>query len=310
MRRPAVRLEHRNAHVELLVVGSGHDGFYPARTPRRAGNASCSSSSIGRRRGAGGDFRAEGVTYLTRATALGLYDDGYVTVFEHADELDRLWHIRAKRVILATGAFERSIAFADNDRPGVMLSYASSLYLEHGVLVGSRTVVFTACGGAYGPASVLVSLGGEVLAIADVSGTDPHPGLATDAELLLGWVVSGTEGDRRLEAVHLEGPDGDRRTIECDSLLVSGGWDPNLALWRAIGGGLRFDEEVHAFVPDGKGHLAVGRRRRGRRGAERRARTGSSRATTTRGISSTCSATRRSRTSPTRSTRGCAPSST
>ena len=97
-------------------------------------------------RGAGGDFRAEGVTYLTRATALGLYDDGYVTVLEHADELDRLWHVRARRVILATGAFERSIAFADNDRPGVMLSYAASLYLEHGVLVGSRTVVFTARG--------------------------------------------------------------------------------------------------------------------------------------------------------------------
>ena len=109
--------------------------------------------------------------------------------------------------------------------------------------------MFTARGGAYGPASVLVSLGGDVLAIADVSGTDPQPGLATDAELLLGWVVSGTEGDRWLEAVHLEGPDGDRRTIECDSLLVSGGWDPNLALWRAIGGGLRFDDEVHAFVP-------------------------------------------------------------
>jgi sarcosine oxidase subunit alpha len=253
------RVEHRNAHVELLVVGSGHDGFYPARDAAARGErVMLVEQHRTIERGAGGDFRAEGVTYLTRATALGLYDDGYVTVFEHADELDRLWHIRADRVILATGAFERSIAFADNDRPGVMLSYASSRYLEHGVLVGSRTVVFTARGGAYGPASVLVSLGGDVLAIADVSGTDPQPGLATDAELLIGWVVSGTEGDRRLEAVYLEGPGGARRTIECDSLLVSGGWDPNLALWRAIGGGLRFDDEVHAFVPtDGPPWLSV-----------------------------------------------------
>ncbi len=54
--------------------------------------------------------------------------------------------MRARNVVLATGAHERPIAFADNDRPGVMLSYASSLYLEHGVLVGSRTVVFTARG--------------------------------------------------------------------------------------------------------------------------------------------------------------------
>jgi sarcosine oxidase subunit alpha len=243
-------VEHRNAHVELLVVGSGHDGFYPARDAAARGKrVMLVEQHRTIERGAGGDFRAEGVTYLTRATALGLYDDGYVTVLEHADELDRIWHIRGERVILATGAFERSIAFADNDRPGVMLSHAASLYLEHGLLVGSRTVVFTARAGAYGAASNLVALGGEVPAIADLSGTDPDPGLARDAEVLRGWVVSGTDGDRRLEAVHLRGPDGERRTIECDSLLVSGGWDPNLALWRSIGGGVHFDEGVSAFVP-------------------------------------------------------------
>ncbi len=247
---PGRPVEHRNAHVELLVVGSGHDGFYPARDGAARGErVMLVEQHRTIERGAGGDFRAEGVTYLTRATALGLYDDGYVTVLEHADELDRIWHVRARRVILATGAFERSIAFADNDRAGVMLSNAASRYLEHGVLVGSRTVVFTARGGAYGTASNLVANGGEVPAIADVSGTEPDLGDARDAEVLRGWVVSGTEGDRWLEAVHLEGPDGDRRTIECDSLLVSGGWDPNLALWRAIGGGVRFDEEVNAFVP-------------------------------------------------------------
>jgi sarcosine oxidase, subunit alpha len=243
-------VEHRNAHVELLVVGSGHDGFYPARDAAARGErVMLVEQHRTIERGAGGDFRAEGVTYLTRATALGLYDDGYVTVLEHADELDRIWHVRGERVILATGAFERSIAFADNDRPGVMLSHGAMNHLELGVLVGSRTVVFTARAGAYGAASNLVALGGEVPAIADLSGTDPDPGLARDAEVLRGWVVSGTDGDRRLEAVHLRGPDGERRTIECDSLLVSGGWDPNLALWRSIGGGVRFDEEVSAFVP-------------------------------------------------------------
>jgi sarcosine oxidase subunit alpha len=246
-------VEHRHAHVELLVVGSGHDGFYPAREAAARGErVMLVEQHRTIERGAGGDFVAEGATYLTRATALGVYDDGYVTVFEHANELDRLWHIRARRVILATGAFERSIAFADNDRPGVMLAYASSLYeLEHGVLVGSRTVLFTACGGAYGAASILASHDVEIPAIVDIrrTGTEADRGLATDAEIFNGWVVSGTEGGERLEAVRLEGTGGERRTIECDSLLVSGGWDPNLALWRAIGGGVRFDEAVHAFVP-------------------------------------------------------------
>jgi sarcosine oxidase, subunit alpha len=252
---PARRVELRHAHVELLLIGSGHDGFYPARDAAARGErVMLVEQRPTVQEGAGGDFVAEGVTYLTRATALGVYDDGYVTVLERAGNRDRLWHVRARQVILATGAFERSIAFADNDRPGVMLSLAaaSSYPLEYGVLVGSRVVLFTAGGGAYGPVSVLASNGAEIPTIVDVggtTGTHPELGFAASAEILEGWVVSSTDGDRRLEAVHVQGPGGERRTIECDSLLVSGGWDPNLGLWRAIGGGVRYDEEVHAFVP-------------------------------------------------------------
>lgn len=251
---PARRAEHRHAHVELLIIGSGHDGFYPARDAAAGGErVMLVEQRPTIEEGAGGDFVAEDVTYLTRATALGLYDEGYVTVLERAGDRDRLWHVRAGRVILATGALERSIAFADNDRPGVMLSHAASWSypLEYGVLPGSRAVLFTARGGSYGPASVLASNGVEVPAIVDVGsiGTEPDLGLARDAEVLNGWVVSGTDGEQRLEALHLVGPGGERRTVECDALLVSGGWDPNLALWRAIGGGVRYDEEVHAFVP-------------------------------------------------------------
>ncbi|HZP90780.1 MAG TPA: glycine cleavage T C-terminal barrel domain-containing protein, partial [Actinomycetota bacterium] len=47
--------------------------------------------------------------------------------------------------------------------------------------------------------------------------------------------------------------DGRERAVEADLVLVSGGINPNLALWRAIGGGLRFDEELACFVPDGEG---------------------------------------------------------
>lgn len=246
------RVEHRHAHVELLVVGGGHDGFYPAQEAVARGDRVL---LVEQRRtiseGAGGDFRAEDVTYLTRATALGLYDDGYVMVLEQVVDRDRLWHIRANHVILATGGFERSIAFRDNDRPGVMLAHAATSYLDDGVLIGSRTVVFTARSPAYGVASHLRSAGGSVPAIVDVRGATHRPDLVGDAEVLHGWVVAGTSGDRRLEAVHLAGPEGEERTFECDSLLVSGGWDPNLALWRSIGGGLRYEEETACFVPYG-----------------------------------------------------------
>ena len=64
------------------------------------------------------------VTVL-RTTALGVYDDGYVVALERTREFERLWHVRARRVVLATGATERPIAFAGNDRPGVMLASAA-----------------------------------------------------------------------------------------------------------------------------------------------------------------------------------------
>ena len=245
------RIEHRYVHVELLVVGSGHDGLYPAE---EAGERGERVLLVERRRdtvpGAGTTWRPDGVTYLTRATALGIYDEGYATILEQTRELERLWHVRARRVVLATGGFERPIAFRDNDRPGIMLSTARS-YVEYGVLPGSRTVVFTARSAPYNIAEDLRHWGGHVPLVVDVRPEGAMDDPTGDAEVLRGWVVTGTEGDRRIEAVHVRAPDGEQRRIECDSLLVSGGWDPNLALWRSIGGGVRYDEATTAFVPEG-----------------------------------------------------------
>ena len=59
----------------------------------------------------------------------------------HATEC--IWHIRAGRVVLATGAFERPLAFVGNDRPGVMLASSAMRYVERfGVLPGERAVAF------------------------------------------------------------------------------------------------------------------------------------------------------------------------
>ena len=291
-------IEHRNAHVELLVVGSGHDGFYPARDAAARGErVMLVEQHRTIERGAGGDFRAEGVTYLTRATALGLYDDGYVTVLEQADELDRLWHVRAKRVILATGAFERSIAFADNDRPGVMLSHAALLYLDYGVLVGSRTVVFTARGGAYGVASNLVALGGDVRAIADVSGSEANPGTRRTPSCC----AAGSSPGPRATG-------GSRRSISRGPTVIDGRSSAIRSSCRAAGTRTSRCGGRSAAASGSTTRSTRSSRRRGRPGcrswARRPARcrtthrTGSSRARTPRGTSSTSSATRRSRTSP------------
>ena len=254
---PTPRAEHRHTHVELLVIGSGHDGISSAEEAASRGERVLLVEREPRMVGAGSTWEPaegrEGIRVMTRATALGLYDEGFAVVRERARSADRIWHVRARRVVIATGGFERPIAFADNDRPGVMLAGAAGRYRsEFGVRVGERPVVFTARSAAYAAARTLAKAGSDIAAIVDIR---PSASVA-DApavERLAGWSVTGTEGDERITAVHVESPAGERRTIECDALLVSGGWNPNLTLWRSIGGGVRYDEATACFVPNGDG---------------------------------------------------------
>ena len=58
--------------------------------------------------------------------------------------------MRAREVVLATGAIERPLVFPDNDRPAVMLADAARRYaLQYGAKVGERVVVATAHDSAY-----------------------------------------------------------------------------------------------------------------------------------------------------------------
>jgi sarcosine oxidase subunit alpha len=215
-RRPAAvvptrRAEHRHLHVETLVVGGGPSGRAAAVGAAGRGDRVLLVDERHRI-----DDPPGGVTVLARTTALGVYDDGYVVALERLLNLERLWHVRAGRVILATGATERPIAFAGNDRPGVMLASAAASYLRRfGVLVGDRPALITTN-----------DWGDDALGWLSEVGADPA-------------VRIDVRSAATIEALPDDGP-----------LLVSGGWTPNLTLWRAIGGSVRYDERLACFVPD------------------------------------------------------------
>ena len=89
------------------------------------------------------------VRLLPRTTVWGYYDDNTLAALERVTDHKRTarkgeprqrhWTIRAGRVVLATGAFERPLVFPGNDRPGVMLASAAERYAsEFGVLPGEK----------------------------------------------------------------------------------------------------------------------------------------------------------------------------
>ena len=114
----------RNRHVETLIVGSGGKGLEVATAAAERGERVLLVEREPYLAGSGLDRGPDGVELLVDATALGVYDDGYVVVHARRAEHDTDLARPGGRVVLATGAFERPIAFADNDRPGVMLDAA------------------------------------------------------------------------------------------------------------------------------------------------------------------------------------------
>ncbi len=231
-------------HVEVLVVGAGASGLAAAAAAR-------SERPTDRVLVLDQDPNAVGDGVVADTTVLGIYDHGFViAVQRHPTPTTegRTWRIRADRIVVATGATERPIAFANNDRPGVMLAGAVATYIErYGVAPGRRAVIFTNNESTTAVASTLVAAGIEVIETVDAR---------------LGQLVADTGADDggHLATIRIarRQPLGDLdpstvRTVETDLLLVSGGWNPNLALWSHARGTLRFDERIQAFVPDAPG---------------------------------------------------------
>jgi sarcosine oxidase subunit alpha len=275
------RYDAVHAHCDLLVVGAGPAGLAAAAAAARSGArvilADDQPELGGSLLGSGEllDWAEEigalleaapEVRVLRRTTVFGHYDDNHLLAVERRTShlgaeapehvsRERVWRIRARRVVLATGAHERSLAFADNDRPGVMLAASARAYVNrHGVLPGRHAVVFTTNDSAYAAALDLAAAGVEVAAIVD---TRPEPGewarraRESGIEVLSGHAVVGTEGAPRLTAVTAApyGESAGTREFAADLLLVSGGWNPVAHLFSQAGGKLRYDDTLGSFLP-------------------------------------------------------------
>ncbi|RYE64175.1 MAG: FAD-dependent oxidoreductase, partial [Rhizobiaceae bacterium] len=206
------------------------------------------------------------VTVLTRTTVFGYYNHGFLGLVERVTDhvalpgrdlpRERLWQVRAKKVVLATGSIERHMVFANNDRPGIMLASAARSFLNHhGVAVGRNVGVYTAHDSAYEAAFDLKRAGVSIAAIID---SRSHPGDAVLAEaralgidVLTGHAVTDTSGRLRINSITVTRNGGaNARKIKVDALLISAGWTPSVHLFSQSRGKLRFDEANQRFLPD------------------------------------------------------------
>lgn len=284
--------EHMHIHADVLIVGGGIAGLTAAETaaasgvkvllidenPVLGGIADLSAGKIGDTTpaayAASAEARLRGlgnVHILTRTTVVGHFHHNYLMAFERVGDHDpallaagaprhRLWKIRAGQVILASGALERPLAFANNDRPGIMLASAVRALVErYGVAPGKNGVVFTNNDDAYLTALVLKQAGVGVR-VAD-SRARPDGALVQQAraagiEVNAASVISAVEGSHGVKAVKIaayrkgQGRVITETRVDCDFVAMSGGWNPALHLWCHNGGKIKFDDAIASFRPN------------------------------------------------------------
>jgi sarcosine oxidase subunit alpha len=253
------RAEHRHRHVDTLVVGTaaGEDGPDGVEAAGRAAEDSERVLLVEPGPSWAKDVLGDepGVAIMRGSTVLGLYDDGYAVILERVDaERDRLWHVRSRKVVLATGLIARPIAFEGNDLPGVLMTDAVLRYsIAHDTAAGERAVVLTTS-----DTSMLRHIREIEVEAVVTFGSGRSSNDTPSTEVIHEPISLRAVGSDRVEQVVVLDRDGTERSFDVDLVCVSGGWNPNLSLWRAIGGTVRFDEERACFLPnDGPDWLEV-----------------------------------------------------
>ena len=267
--------EHANDFCDVLIIGSGPAGIAAAK---EAADKKLDVILVEQDSLLGGDQLSEenfssdniknellslGVRIMNRTTAFGLYDNSVVGLIERVkdhipygqNELprQRFWIVRSKYIIVGSGAFERHIAFNNNDIPGSMTVNASKHYLNrYGILTGKNIVIATNNDSTYLTAEILSKAGANVTVI------DNRDKINTELknnnfEVKYGVLPYNINGKRNINSIDIANSNSSpfKRidTIPCDQVLMSGGWSPAVHLLSHRGVRPIWDKENLCFIP-------------------------------------------------------------
>jgi sarcosine oxidase subunit alpha len=242
-------------HADVVVIGGGAAGLSAAQAAAQAG---ARVIVLETESAPGGHLRwtlsggyplpsLENVEVMSNTTAIGIYDDLWIGAMSG----EQLIKLRARALVVATGAYDLPLPFENNDLPGVMLgSGALRLARLWGVQPGSRAVVVSAQRRGLQTALELRALGVEVAAVIDARA---RPDLDLMSQLATAGIMVRTEtvitkalGRDRVQGVEISGTPG---KVDCDLIVICADQAPANELLFQAGAKLAWDAEIGAFMP-------------------------------------------------------------
>ena len=205
------------------------------------------------------EVKGSGIDILHNATVVGYYDDDIIGVLKD----DRLFPVKAKTYIFATGASENTLAFDNADLPGVYGAGAVQTMMNvYGVVPGKRAVVIGSGNIGLIVPYQLLQAGVEVAVIIEImnkiGGYHVHAAKIKRAgvSIILKHTIIEAQGKECVEAALIskvgdkyECLSGTERTIECDMILIAIGLSPLCELLYQAGCRIDYIPELGGHVP-------------------------------------------------------------
>lgn len=209
------------------------------------------------------------ITLWTNAIAAGFYKNGIVMV----DKNGVVEGVKAEKIIIATGAFEKNLVFPNNDLPGVYGAGAVQTLMNMEGVIPAENVLMVGGGNiglivSYQLMQAGVNVAAVIEAAPRVGGYEVHANKLRRAQVpvMTRHTIKQAYGNGKVEGAvicevdeHFQPIPGTEQDVKCDAICMAVGLAPLPELFFQAGCEMKFVPELGGYVPviDDARHTSV-----------------------------------------------------